>query len=387
MQAKNQNRTSWMPWAILIFLGIVALFGITSYFTARDFRDVLMSERSQHFKGRGELAIIKIEGPIMSSEKTLEKIAELIKDSSVKAVVVRINSPGGAVGPSQEIYDAIRSLRNKKTVYCSLGDMAASGGYYIAAACSQIFSNPGTLTGSIGVIMTFINLKDLFHWAKVEPNTLKAGKFKDIGSQSRKMNDDERKLMQDLLDEVHFQFKKAIFEGRNSFSEVASTHVENNETPEEIATDDNETNAQTNDLLDRQADEETENKKNKTVAKTQPRELAMSVIDEYGDGRIFTGETAHRLGFVDKLGGINEAINAAADAAGLGPNFKIRKEHGPKKGLEQFLDMESSLSQNLVSKVISSFLSQLLPNFKSKINIHPGIPYYLPEHLVSQGQF
>ncbi len=306
-------------WAVLAVFVLVASFAVSSALTFKRFIENAGDFDSEYFDQSGNVAVLKISGVIEDSEEVLEKIAELSESSRIKAVVVRISSPGGAVGPSQEIFDAVLRLREKKKVVCSLGDIAASGGYYIAAGCEKIVSNAGTLTGSIGVIMHFMNLQGLYAWAKVQPVTLKAGKFKDIGNAGRAMTDDERRLLQVMLDDTHAQFKKAVQDGRK---------------------------------------------------------LDARTVDEFADGRIFTGSQAKTLGFVDELGGEFEAIKLAATLAGIEGEPDVVRERKGRQGFKAFFSesFEQSLS-NAVSRFLS--IEQVTQQFRLK----PGVPYYLPNFM------
>ncbi len=155
----------------------------------------------------GPIAVVKIDGVILDSKTAVEELMLAAEDTSIDAIIVRVDSPGGAVGPTQEIYEEIRRIdQDVKPVYASFGSIAASGGYYIGAACRKIFTNAGTLTGSIGVIMQFMDLSRLYDWAKLNPEIVKAGKYKDIGNPVRSLNPEERQLLSELVDEVHQQF-------------------------------------------------------------------------------------------------------------------------------------------------------------------------------------
>lgn len=160
------------------------------------------------------IAVVEVEGVIMESRKTIEKLLKAEKDDKIKAIIMRVNSPGGAVGPTQEIYEEIRRIDKEKPVYASFGTVAASGGYYIGAACRKIYSPAGALTGSIGVIMNFTNLEKLYEWAKIKPETIKAGKYKDIGNPARSMTKEERLLLTELIEDTHEQFIMDIFKVR-----------------------------------------------------------------------------------------------------------------------------------------------------------------------------
>ena len=204
-------------------------------------------------------------------------------DSSVRAVVLRLDSPGGGVAASQEIYDAVLRLHDeKKPVIASMGGVAASGAYYIACAADSIVSNPGTLTGSIGVIMSFPNTEELFRKVGVRFEVVKTGKFKDIGSLSRPMTPEEKDLLNGVLSSVYEQFVSAIADGRG---------------------------------------------------------MQRSDILPYADGRIFSGKQALDLGFVDRLGNLDDAVQLAGDLAGIkGRPVVVRKERRRVSVLDLFQD-------------------------------------------------
>jgi protease-4 len=194
----------------------------------------------------GRVGLVEIVGEIADSEPVVEQLARLERDSSVRAVVVRLDSPGGGVAASQEMYEAVRKLREDgKPVVASLAGVAASGAFYVACAADSIVSNPGTLTGSIGVIMSFPNTEELFRKVGVRLEVVKTGKFKDVGSIWRPMTEEERRLLQDVLTNVYDQFIEAIVEGRS---------------------------------------------------------LNREDILPYADGRVFTGDQALEYGFVDRIG-------------------------------------------------------------------------------------
>ena len=208
---------------------------------------------------RGEkVAVLPISGLITDSEATIEQLKKFAKDDSVKAIVVRLNTPGGGVGPSQEIYEEVRKIRGKKVIVASMGALSASGGYYIACGADKIFANPGTITGSIGVLMQFVNVKDLIEKIGVKGFVIKSGSFKDTGSPVREMSPEERKLLQNVIDNVHSQFVNAVVEGRKL-----------------------------------------------------PREDVLAIAD----GRILSGEQAKELGLVDALGNQEDAVAEAGKMA------------------------------------------------------------------------
>jgi protease-4 len=208
------------------------------------------------------IAVIRIEGVILDAQQTVGDLKKFGDNPLVKAIVVRIDSPGGGVVASQEIYDAVKRLRakHKKTVIASMGTVAASGGYYVAVATERIFANPGTLTGSIGVIMEMANVEGLLKKIGVESVVIKSGEFKDIGSPFRAMRAEDRRILQTVMDDVHAQFIEAVAEGRA---------------------------------------------------------LPVGNVRSIADGRIFTGRQAKDAKLVDDLGDLHDAIRLAADLAGI----------------------------------------------------------------------
>ena len=220
------------------------------------------------FSSQDRVALIRIEGVILDAQATIGELKQYSENPLVKAIVLRIDSPGGGVVPSQEIHDAVKRVKNKsnKAVIASMGTVAASGGYYIAAATDRIIANPGTLTGSIGVIMEMANFEGLMKKVGVEGVVIKSGRFKDVGSPLRKMSDEERKLLQSVMDDVHHQFIQAVADGRS---------------------------------------------------------LEVSDVEPLADGRIYTGRQAKEARLVDELGDLDDAIHIAADIAGMEGEPKV----------------------------------------------------------------
>lgn len=244
--------------------------------------------------GSGNVGLVRITGLIAESEPVIEQIRKFAKDDSVKAIVLRVNSPGGGVGPSQEIYEEVRKLRGKKVVVTSMGALAASGGYYIACASEKIYANPGTITGSIGVIMNFVNIKDLVEKIGIRGMVVKSGAYKDIGSPVREMKPGERRLLQGVIDNVHAQFVNAVAEGRS---------------------------------------------------------LERNQVLAIADGRIFSGEQARGLGLIDALGNLQDAVEEAGRMAKIEGEPKVIMP--PKK---RFSILE--LLREEVKSIIDETLSQ-----------------------------
>lgn len=207
-----------------------------------------------------KIGVLEVEGTIVDSRLLVEQIVAFRDRDNIKAVVVRVDSPGGGVGPSQEIYAELNKLSEEKPLVISMGSVAASGGYYLAVAGERIFANPGTITGSIGVIMSFPNYQDLMGKVGIQTEVIKSGTFKDIGSSTRKFTGADRELLQQMIDDVHLQFVEAISVGRN---------------------------------------------------------LPLEKLHPYADGRIFTGRQAQELGLIDELGTFNDAIKYAAKVANI----------------------------------------------------------------------
>jgi len=161
---------------------------------------VVLSERAPIGQ---KVAVVRIEGPIVDSKETIEEIKGYLKNSSVKAIVLRVDSPGGAVAPSQEIYEEVKRASKQKKVVASMGTVAASGGYYISSPATKVFANPGTLTGSIGVIMEIPNIEGLMDKIGVKTEVIKSGKHKDMASIFRKMKEEDRRILQGVIEDVH----------------------------------------------------------------------------------------------------------------------------------------------------------------------------------------
>ena len=243
----------------------------------------------------GKLALVEIKGVISDSTEIVRQLVKFRRDDDIRGIVLRINSPGGAVGPSQEIYDEVLRIRESdKMIFASLGSTAASGGYYVASPAHRVFANPGTLTGSIGVIMAFSNIEELMGKIGLRPEVVKSGEFKDSGSPLRPMTSKERKLLQGVVDDVHQQFVEAVARGRN---------------------------------------------------------LPIEEVKKVADGRIFTGRQAHRLKLVDQLGGLQETIDNLAEKVSIPGIPKIIKE----RERPSFLDflLQNSIYQYVKKSMIS----------------------------------
>lgn len=225
--------------------------------------------------GGDAVGIVQIEGTIGDSRETIESLKQFGQSKGIKAIVIRIDSPGGAVAPTQEIYEEIEKLKKKKPVVASLGGMAASGGYYIASACDQIVSNAGTLTGSIGVIMELGNVEELLKKIGVQGYSIKSGANKDIGSPLKPLSPEGKAILQNLVNNVHAQFVGAVAKGRRM----------------------------------------TEDK-----------------VKELADGRVYSGEQAKGLGLVDVLGNMEDAVDLAAKRVGIKGTPQVVYSRAEQKG-------------------------------------------------------
>jgi protease-4 len=247
-------------------VGVLALFVFTVW--------LILTVSDDGLPGGAKVAVVEVEGIIgvgvdrgLDTESIIRTLGEYRDDPAVRAVVLRIDSPGGVVAPTQEIFTAVRRLREaKKPVVASLGSVAASGGYYVAVSADRIFASPGTLTGSIGVVMQLANVEGLLKKVGVEYVVVKAGAYKDVGNFARTMTPEERRILQSLLDDVYDQFISAVAEGRG---------------------------------------------------------LEPQAVRAFAEGRIYSGRQAHGLKMVDDLGGLEDAIEAAAKMAGLPPKPKV----------------------------------------------------------------
>jgi len=261
---------------------------------------------------KSKIAVVELSGVMTSSQsvgsratsarKIIAQLEKYREDASVKAIVLRVDTPGGTVVAAQEIHGELLRLRGEagKKIVVSMADLAASGGYYVACAADRVFASPGTLTGSIGVIMQFPNYQELFGKIGFGTNTIKSGEFKDVGNGARVMSERDRALLQGLVDDVYAQFVEAVAAGRHM-------------SPEQV------------------------------------RPLA--------DGRIYSGRQAKQLGLVDELGDLDAAILAAARLAGIEGKPEVIRET-PRRGIWEMLDariagiLPAALSQDTQAKLL-----------------------------------
>jgi protease-4 len=237
---------------LMCAIGAVVIISVAALFS--------LGKRDSTFRFGEQVGVIEITGVIADPKETLTQLKEFRNNEDVKAIVLRINSPGGGVGPSQEIYEEVRKTSRVKKVVASMGAIAASGGYYVASAADHVMASPGSITGSIGVIMEFANFQELFRKIGVSAFVLKSGEYKDIGFPLREMTAQEKALLQAFIDSVHAQFVAAVAEARK---------------------------------------------------------IPKEEIQAIADGRILSGEQAKALGLLDGLGNLEDAIAMAAKLGGI----------------------------------------------------------------------
>jgi len=237
------------------FLILVLLFTASVYIAK-----FLMGDSETRESGKKGVGLVEVKGMILDSKEPVRQLRYFLKNENVKAVVLRVDSPGGIVAPSQEISDEVRKFAEKKKIIVSMGSLAASGGYYISAPATMIYANPGTITASIGVILKLSNIETLMDKIGIKSHTLKTGKFKDSGSPVRQFSEEDRAMLQSVIDSTHEQFVKAVASGRK---------------------------------------------------------LPVDEVRKIADGRILSGEQAKTFKLVDRLGTFQDAIEEAGRQAGI----------------------------------------------------------------------
>jgi len=303
-------KRSSLIWILVVAGVLVAGFSVVLIVGA-----LFMSDTGG-FSGVGgdRIAVIPVEGVIndQMAKRINRQLKQYGSDRRVKAILLRIDSPGGGVAASQEIYREVKRVKEeqKKKVIVSMGAVAASGGYYIACPADRIFANPGTVTGSIGVIAEWLNLKDLAVWAKIRPEVFKSGEFKDTGTPTRDLTERERQYFQGMIMELYDQFVRAVSQGRSGRKELDEVGV---------------------------------------------RKLA--------DGRVFTGQTAVENGLVDELGNFEDALKQTAKMVGISGEPQIITPPKPREGFS-LLDL---LGQTKLEKFLPSQLPAELGDMDTSV--------------------
>ena len=270
------NTAKWVIGIVVFLLAMGGLFFISIV-------SLIFSQPDDESIGTSgdRVAVVELTEPIIDSQEIVRQFKKYRENRSVRAIVFRVDSPGGGVSASQEIYEEVRKTRlSGKPVVVSMGSVAASGGYYVSCGASKIVANPGTLTGSIGVIFQFLHFSELMNKIGVDASTFKTGKYKDIGSPFRKTTEDEKKFIDQLLGDVYDQFV--------------------------------------------------------TVVATE-RKLDRKIVVGYADGRVFTGRQARAYGLVDTLGTYEDALSIAAKLGDIKGKPKVVKERKIKSFLERMM--------------------------------------------------
>jgi protease-4 len=298
-----KKRTGGFFWGALsgclLAMVLFFVFGVLLMISAGD-------RGSHRFSTGARIAVVPIEGEIVDARDIIDAIHRYEENDDVKGIVIRINSPGGAIAPSQEIYEEIRKVRRKsgKPFVASLDSVAASGGFYIAAACDHIVANPGSITGSIGVILQWMNVEDLLRWAKLKPETITSGPMKDAGSPYRALTDAEKQYFQRIVVQLQKQFVHAVAEGRSG-------------------------------------------------------RISEADVAKLADGRVFTGEEAKSLKLVDELGNLGDAVAATARLAGL---KKVPDTIYPRRRVGTLFDLltRSDDTETLLRRIVDSRAGRFL---------------------------
>ncbi|MCS7212994.1 MAG: signal peptide peptidase SppA [Candidatus Calescibacterium sp.] len=267
-------------WILYIIVVILVLRGIASFFKDSE-------------EGKESIYIMNLRDTIVFSEPFVRELRSLEKRESIKAVVIRINSPGGAIGASQEIFQEIEKFKEKtkKKIICSIENVGASGAYYVSLSCDKVIALPGSIVGSIGVISIFFTADELLDKAKIKPFIVKSGSFKDTGTPFRKPTESDIKYLQSVVDELFEQFKQDVITKRPNLS---------------------------------------------------------AKIDEIADGRIFSGREAQKLGLIDYIGTFSDAITIAKELAGIKTEPKIIWQQKRKIDLlEEILGIKEIISKIL----------------------------------------
>lgn len=300
MTNKSTSKWFWGIFLSLIFIGLVFL--ALSFLV---FASVLRSDKKEFYSfGSGDkIGIVEINDVIINSEKTVEQIKNFREDKSIKAIILRINSPGGGVASSQEIYEEVKKTRESgKIIVTSMGSIAASGGYYIACGSNLIVANPGTLTGSIGVIAQFITIKDLAEKLGIQQNVIKSGELKDAGNPFREMNEKDKEYFQEVVDNTFGQFLDVV---------------------------------------------------------SKERKIDKEKLMPYASGRVFTGLQAKEYGLIDSLGTFEDAIRITSTMAGIEGKPRLIRERKKLSVFEKLLDSVfdniKGISQKLFDEPILQF--------------------------------
>ncbi len=313
------------PWFVLLFMGFL-FAAVASLVVGLSFMAGYDNADTPKIGSKSNLLVMEVKGVIFDSEKFLKKLRKYTEEDSIKGILLKINSPGGAVGPAEEIYRELKQfkVKSKKPIVVYSPSLNASGGYYISMAADKIVVANGTLIGSIGVIMEFANLEKLYDWAKIERFSITSGKFKDAGSEYRAMKDEEKAYFQNLISETYQQFRGAVKESRK---------------------------------------------------------LDDSALDMYADGRVFNGQQAVKLGFADLVGTQEDAARTLAELAGVAKDYELFEPPKHQPSLLERIIQGDEEEESLFGAAPQKKLLQLikLKGFNKPMAIMPG--FWLDEVL------
>ncbi len=299
MQKRLFHQRHPIIFGLFILTGLALLFfGGVTFFIGRLIQPAIYTGNV-----KDGIGVVTLDGVLLKAEEPIAQLTDFRNDSNIKAILVRIDSPGGAVGASQEIYTEIKRTAKVKPVVASMESIAASGGYYAALGASKIIANPGTMTGSIGVIIKFANLQKIFNKIGYKQEVIKSGSYKDMGSMSKEMTDEERQLLQAMTDNVHQQFMQAV---------SVSRHID------------------------------------------------IQKVKKIADGRVFTGKQAMQLGLIDQLGNLTDAAELAASLAGISsqrPNLVYPKDKN--FNILQYIGLKGETSINMLWQNFPALMYQL----------------------------
>jgi len=322
MEQRRANKPVWsyILWSTIFF------FGGSFFFFAGSCINMARYQMGDAYSRRDAVMLMDMKGVIFDSKKFLKDLKKYREEDTIKGFVIRVNSPGGVVGPSQELNYEIQRTREefKKPVVVYSESLNASGAYYASVAANKIVVAPGALIGSIGVIMEFANLRDLYKWAKIERYSIKTGEYKDIGSDYRPMTDKEKKYLQALIDQVLVQFKDAILKGRK---------------------------------------------------------ISKEKLNEIADGRIFTGSEAKALKLVDDVGSLQAAVDLAGELTGLGKDpetFEVPHERPSVLDFVMGIEDENEESLTKIAQLAEEFANLKLSG--QLLYIYPAA---IPGSLIS----
>lgn len=304
----QKKKTNFFVKVIIIIIVFCAITGIFNLFRI---------DSSGKTATQKSILALDLKGILIDKHKFLKDLRRYSQDDNIKGILIRLDSPGGSVATSQEIYQEFKRIHTvlKKPIVVSAGSMMTSGALYVAAGASNVLVNSGTLAGSIGVIFPLMNMERLYDWAKVEPYSIKTGEFKDSGTKFRPMTSKERVLFQDLANELLDQFKSAIMEGRKINEED---------------------------------------------------------LELYTDARVFTGDVAVSVGFADSIGTYSDAIKLIGSLSGLGEKPKLFTPQ------PSYFDLLSRLGDSVSGKAQMSVFLKEKTSFLSLLGFYSGsLPLYI----------